>query len=178
VGALEDLPHGPLLAAAVVDADHRSEHPVAVQDAAHLAWRQVKVRVALVGYQETETVRVRADAAGDEVHAGRQAVRAAAVLDQLAVPHHGLQAAPEDLAAAFAVDAQAFDDLTPLQRRAVVFEQFDDGPALGGVPFQALAFRVVWLVVFHGCIVALFLLTSELVVSTVRSDSRVPPRLF
>ena len=97
VGALEHADHLAFRATTTIlarDADHDA---VAVQHGAHFLWPQEDVRASVVTPHKAEAVGVALDAALDQIGLGRQQIGIAAVMHDLAIAHHGAQAALEVL---------------------------------------------------------------------------------
>lgn len=89
--ALQHLDHHAFPAAAAVLAANAHQHPVAVEQFAHLPRGEKDVVARVFRHQETEAVAMRDDASAHQVHAVDQAVGTLAVDGQLAVPDHGGQ---------------------------------------------------------------------------------------
>ena len=135
--ALQHLDNLALAAAAPVLAGDAGLHPVLVVDAAHLARGEVDILAAIVGYQETEAVRVTDHPALHQVELVGQGVTAAPVAHQLTVTHHGLQTASQRLLASVVVDVQYPGHRIPVDRRTGLGDDLKDQFTAGDRLFVA-----------------------------------------
>ena len=90
---LQNLDHA-AFGTAISDADARC-HAISIPKAAHFPGREVDVLVAAVRRQKAVTVLARAHPANDKIQVVSQAVLACAIANELPVPNHGLEPAPE-----------------------------------------------------------------------------------
>ena len=136
---------------------------------AHLARRQEDVVAALVGFQEAEAIPVADDRAGGERQAFHQAVFAAPVLHQLAVPQHGAEAPVQGLHV-HGVGELQFAQQTARRRQGLivllqplqdgftagdgtdVFLGFALGVGVGRTSGTAMGWRFTVFLTFHGWI--------------------------
>ena len=90
---LQNLDHA-ALGTAMRGADARG-HAIAVPEPAHFPRREEHVLAAAVRCQKAVTVLVRAHPADDQIEMVSQAILPRAIADELPVPDHGLEPAPE-----------------------------------------------------------------------------------
>ena len=128
---LQHFDDGAFAAAAAVNAGDAGQHAVAVQRLAHFGRRQEQVFAAVLGLHEAEAVRVGDDGAGDQVELLGRGVAAAAVHQQLAVAHHGGQAARQGLEAVGRGEPQGPGDVLGGERAVAVADEVAEGFAAG-----------------------------------------------
>jgi len=97
VGPFQDLHRGGLATAAAVHAGDAGDDAVAVHHATHAPGADEQVLAALLGDEETETVRVTDDPPAHQIHLVHQAIAPAPVAQELAVPLHGAQTTTQGL---------------------------------------------------------------------------------
>ena len=125
VGPFQNLHQLAFRTATPVGADDARDHPVAVEDLAHLLRPDEQIRAAIVADDEAEPVGMPLHPAADQVRLVGQQVGTAAVAHDLAVAHHRRQAAVEILALA-GFDFERRRQRLEAERHAVLLEDLED----------------------------------------------------
>ena len=98
---------------------------------AHLARVDEQVLAAIFRHQKTETIRMGDHPAAHQVQLACRRITPAAVEDQLAVTHHGPQAATQRLTPLVVVQTQASLELVLAHRPALLLEKLQNVFATG-----------------------------------------------
>ena len=145
--ALQGLRHGPLQATAPIATADPDHHPIAMEQSLHVLGVEIEVIAAVVRPHEAEAVLVADHPPDDQVATVDDTEGVLAVTQELAVPHHGAQAALQGDQVILGGEVQGLGQLRELQRGAVGGQGLEDELATRDGVFVflqlALAMRVL-----------------------------------
>ena len=130
VRPFQHLDQRPLAPALPIHMHLPHQHPIAVQNGAHLARGQKQILAARLRHDKAVALRMADHPALEQVHLVNQAITAAPIADQLGVARHRPEPPPQDLARLGVFDGKGLGQLPASQRSSRLPETGHNGRPL------------------------------------------------